>query len=167
MTMSRNSSIDGNRAVLLIVAIVLVIAGSVVLRRRPEQPAFQSQSDKTTVELVNELGRRRWKRVSFGGPYSGIEHNSRTRSIVAKGETSVPDLITHVANGSYVECVYSVFCLRQLKTADATAAVTKLQEDCNKGRRFPGEDLTLWVQCKFYLEEVGRGDLVSWPEREH
>lgn len=90
---------------------------------------------------------------SRGGPYVGIVHNEVTSEVLAAGSDVVPLLVERLRTSGFDESAYIVFLLRELGASQAAPEVRQLQLDLDE--RSAGRDLTLKVQVKHFLSQLG------------
>src|SRR5262249_11255006 len=115
-----------------------------------------SESDPQMDELLAKLTGMEVEGGGFGGPYIGVVHNETTREIVGRGKKVIPHLLKRLDSSGYDESVYIVFCLWELRAAEAKTKIVQLQRDLKEGKRFSQElhDLTLEMEIEHYLREV-------------
>lgn len=115
-----------------------------------------AQRHEKSDELIAALRGLRLDGVSRGGPYVGVEPNRTTQQIVARGSAIVPALIERLDSDTIKlnEAIYIVFCLRELKATQAEHSVRHLKDALDRGRRFPGRDMTLDMQIRYYLRDA-------------
>jgi hypothetical protein len=107
------------------------------------------------VQLVERLKRLPVEGPSIG-PVTAFEDNDATRAVVAEGPKIVPSLTAALDKGPWNQCVWVVFCLRELHAKSAKPRIVKFNRELEDPKRFQAEphDLTLDVEVATYLKEV-------------
>ena len=145
---------------LFVFVAVLAISSSTLIRNPTPDQSKHVAGVNYHDKLLDELrGISDISGSSLGGPYVGIMHNETTRRIVSEGERIIPRLIDEIENGDHLAaCIYSLFCLRELKASEAKNSVLTLRSNVEIDARFSpkhvNRDMTLEMQIKFYLDAI-------------
>lgn len=131
-------------------------------------PAVEPSSDDANAELVEALKDVPVKGPSAGGPVQGLYTNAVTQAVVEKGQVIIPTLISALDHSSWTQSVWIVFCLKQLRAAEAKDRILKLQREIDNGR-FANQphDLTLEAIIQGYLTVISNQQSATNKTTEH